>query len=73
MCELNKPSVKQWQSEWESSSKGALTKLFFSKFTDRLKTGIKATPKFSAMVTEQGNIKTYFYKYKIIGSPMCSY
>ena len=27
MCELNKQSVKQWQTEWDKTIKGATTKL----------------------------------------------
>ena len=70
--ELNDQSVKQWQNEWEKSSKGATTKSFFPKIADRLKLKINATPNFTEIVTGHGNIKTYSYKYKIIESPMCS-
>ena len=72
MGELNELSVKKWQSEWERSSKGALTKLFFPKRDDGLKLRINATPNFTVLVTGHGNIKTYLYKYKIVESPMCS-
>jgi hypothetical protein len=71
-CELNDRSVRQWQNEWEKSSKGAITKSFFPKIADRLKLRINATPNFTAIVTGRGNIKTYLYKYKITESPMCS-
>ena len=73
MGELNELSVKKWQSEWERSSKGALTKLFFPQIADRLKSRINAPPKFTVMVTGYCNIKTYvYYKYKIVDNPMCS-
>ena len=29
--ELKENSIKQWQSEWENTTKGATTKLFFLK------------------------------------------
>jgi len=64
--------VKQWQNEWERSSKGVITKPFFPKIADRLKLRINATPNFTTIVTGHGNIKTNLYKYKIIDSPMCS-
>ena len=72
--ELNEQSVKQWQNEWERSSKGVITKSFFPKIPDRLKLRINATPPphFTTTVTGHGNIKAYLYKYKIIESPMCS-
>ena len=72
LCELNEQSVIQWQSEWNRSSKGAITKSFFPIIVDRLKLRINATPNFTAIVTSHGNIKTYLHKYKIIESPMCS-
>jgi len=37
ICELNELSVKQWQSEWERSSKDESTKVFLPKIADRLK------------------------------------
>jgi hypothetical protein len=72
LCELNKQSVIQWQSEWKRSSKGAITKSFFPNIADRLKLRINATPNFTAIVTGHGNIKTYLHKYKVRESPMCS-
>jgi hypothetical protein len=68
LCDLNEQSVKHWQNEWDSSSKGAITKSFFPKIADRLKLRINSTPNFTAIVTGHGNIKTYLYKYKIIES-----
>jgi len=70
--ELNEQNVKQWQNEWERSSKDVITKSFFPKIADRLKLRINATPNFTTTVTGHGNIKTYLYKYKIIQNPMCS-
>jgi hypothetical protein len=37
LSDLNEQSVNQWQNEWESSSKGAITRSFFPKIADRLK------------------------------------
>ena len=71
MGELNKQSVIQWQREWDSTTKGAITKSFFPKIVDRMKLTINATPNFTAIVTGHGNIKSYLHKYKIIQSPMC--
>jgi hypothetical protein len=66
---VNEQGINQWQNEWENSSKGAITKSFFPKISDRFKVRIKTTPNFMAIVTGHGNIKMYLYKYKIIESP----
>ena len=60
-----------WQSEWDSTTKGEITKLYFPKIADRLKLKINMTPNFTTMMTGHGNIKSYLYTYKIIDSPMC--
>ena len=70
--ELNEQSVKQWQNEWQRTSKGVITKSLFPKIADRFKLRINATPNFTTIVTGHGNIKTFLYKYKIIESPVCS-
>jgi hypothetical protein len=69
---LNDLSVTKWQSKWDNTTKGAITKSFFPKIVDRLKLKINITPKFTTMVTGHSNIKSYLYKYKILDSPMCS-
>jgi hypothetical protein len=70
--ELNELSLTKWQSEWDNTTKGTITKSFFPKIVDRLKLKINITPNFTTMVTAHGNIKSYLYKYKILDSPMCS-
>jgi len=59
-------SVTKWKSEWDHTTKGAITKSFFPKIADRLKVKINVTPNFTTMVTEHGNIKLYLHKYKIL-------
>ena len=65
-------SVTKWQSEWDNTTKGAITISFFPKITDRLKLKINVIPNFTTMVTGHGNINSYLHKYKILDSPMCS-
>jgi hypothetical protein len=72
LCELNEQIVIHWQSGWDRSLKGTITKSFFPKIADTLKLRINATPNFTAIVTGHGNIKISLYKYKIIDSPVCS-
>ena len=72
ISELSDLSVTKWQSEWDHTTKGAITKSFFPKTADRLKMKINVTPNFTTMVTGHSNIKSYLHKYKIVDSPMCS-
>jgi hypothetical protein len=69
--ELSENSETKWQIEWDRTTKGVATKLYFPKVADRLKLKINVTPKLTMMVTGHGNIKSYLYKYKIIDSSMC--
>jgi hypothetical protein len=62
----------KWQSEWDHTTKGAITKSFFPKIADRLKVKIKVTPNFITVVTGHGNVQSYLHKYKIVDSPLCS-
>ena len=70
LFELKEQSVQQWRNEWESPSKAPITKIFFPKIEDSLKMRLNPTPKFTAIVTGHGNIKSYFYKYNLIDNPM---
>ena len=69
--ELNEGSLIQWQSEWDKTTKGQITKDFFPVIQDRLKMKIKITPIFTMMTTGHGNLKSYLHKFKIIESPTC--
>jgi len=66
--ELSEISETKWQIEWDRTTKGATTKLYFPEVADRLKLKINVTPNLTMVVTGHGNIKSYLYKYKIIDS-----
>jgi len=66
--DLKDHSTKQW----EKTTKGAITKLFFPTIKDRLNINLNTSPKFTAITTGHGNIKSYLFKYKIIDNPQCS-
>jgi len=53
--DLKEQCLKQWQNEWERTTKGATTKSFFLIIVDRLKLRINPTPNFTAIVTGHGN------------------
>ena len=48
--ELRESSVKMWLTEWDSTTKGAITKLYFPKIADRLNLKFIVTPNFTTMV-----------------------
>jgi hypothetical protein len=73
LSELNDHGVTTWQSDWDHTTKGAITKSFFPNIADWLKLKINVTPNFTTMATGHGNIKSYLHKYKILDSSMCSY
>jgi hypothetical protein len=70
--ELNDDSETKWQSEWDHTTKGAITKSFFPKTAERLKLEVNVTTNLTTIVTGHGNIKSYLHKRKILDSPMCS-
>ena len=72
LSELSDLSVTKWQSEWDHTTKGAITKSLFPKMADGLKMKINVTPNFTTMVSGHSNIKSYLHKYQILDSPMCS-
>ena len=54
--ELSENSETKWQIEWDRTTKGVTTKLYFPKVADRLKLKISVTPNLTMMVTGHGNI-----------------
>lgn len=75
LCEiahqLREKSLKQWQTQWDRTTKASITKEFFPSVKDRLDTKIKLTPHFTVFVTSHGRTKSYLHRFKIIESPDC--
>ena len=71
LSELSEISETKWQIEWDRTTKGVTTKLYFPKVADRLKSKINVTPNLTMMVTGHGNIKSYLYllTYSMVQSP----
>jgi hypothetical protein len=63
--------VEIWQREWDTTTKGRITKDYIPKVAERLHTKIHLTQNFTTMVTGHGNIKSYVYRFKIIDAPNC--
>jgi hypothetical protein len=56
---LTEMSIKEWQQQWDLTTKGAITKEYFPVVKERLKMSIKSTPNLTTMFTGHGNIRSY--------------
>jgi len=69
--ELKEEGVEEWQCEWDSSIKGAVTKSFFPTTGGRLTQGLQMNIKLSTTVTGHGALRSYCRRFKIIDDPTC--
>jgi len=70
--ELEDRSVDKWQTDWNRSTKGKITKDYFPIVAKRLKMKITTTHKFTIMGTGHGNINAYLYRFKISKTSTCA-
>jgi hypothetical protein len=67
--ELKEEGAEEWPSEWDASTKGAITKSFFptigAQLTQRLQMKIKQW----TIVTGHGTLRSYYHRFKIIDDP----
>jgi hypothetical protein len=57
ISELGEISAEKWQTEWDLTTKGKITKEYFLVVADRLYMRINITHNFTSMVTGHGNIR----------------
>ena len=69
--ELGEESKLKWKQNWEESPKAALTKQFYPKITDRLKSEIVITSNFTTMVSGHGKTRAYLHRFKLLESATC--
>ena len=60
------------QEQWASSTKGAVSKLFFPNIKERMKTRIPTSAEFTATVTGHGLARLYLNRFKFIPNSTCS-
>jgi len=58
--------MTKWQEQWTSSTKGAVSILFFTYVHERMKTMLPMSTEFRAMVTGHGLTRTYLHRFHII-------
>ena len=63
--------ITKWQEQWTSSTKGAVSKLFFPYIKERMKTMIPICAECTAMVTGHGLTRSYLHRFKIIPNSTC--
>jgi hypothetical protein len=69
--ELKELCLKQWQNDWNTTTKGATTKSFYPNIEHRMALKVSPTPNFTTIVTGHGKINSYLHKFKIIENPVC--
>ena len=69
--ELKEEGEQEWQSEWDASTKGPITKSFFPIIRDRLSKRLQMGVKQSTIVTGHGTLRSYFERFKITDDPKC--
>ena len=68
--EINKQGPTKWQSQWNSTEKGALCRSFFPVLELRFKMKIPITPEFTAIITGRGKTKSYLHRFKLADVPL---
>jgi len=63
--------LQKWQSEWDNTNKGALTKTFFPTIKDRLTKRLQMNLNLSTVVTGHGKLRSYLCRFKITDDPTC--
>ncbi|PSN57860.1 hypothetical protein C0J52_05670 [Blattella germanica] len=65
-------SLQRWQLQWNESTKGPITRLFFPTIKERLKIKVPIGVEYTAMVTGHGLTRSYLHRFKLIPDPLCS-
>jgi hypothetical protein len=63
--------LTKWQEQWTSSTKGAVSKLFFPYVRERMKTKLPVSAEFTAMVTGHSLTRSYLHRFQFIPNPTC--
>jgi len=69
--QVTQQSIEKWQTQWEQTTKGLITKQFLPNIKERLRKRIQLTPNLTAIVTAHGKTKDYLHRFKIIDSSEC--
>jgi len=73
ITEWKEIGLTKWQEQWTSSTKTAVSKLFFPSIRERMKTILPMSLEFMAIVTGHGLNKVCIHRFKIIPNSTCPY
>ena len=71
ITERKEKEITKWQEQWTSSTKGAISKLFFPHIKERMQTTTPISAEFRAMVACHGLTISYLHRFKIIPNSLC--
>lgn len=69
--EAEEKGLRTWQNQWENTTKGATSKMFFPSVQERLKQWIPLNSQTTAILTGHGKTREYYNRFKILESAMC--
>jgi len=69
--DTRKESTRKWQSQWEETAKGVITKGFSPVVESRLAMNLNLSLNVKTIMTGHGNIRSYLHRLKIIGNSEC--
>ncbi|KAJ4434703.1 hypothetical protein ANN_23271 [Periplaneta americana] len=72
MRELQEESVVKWESEWQNTINGSVTKSFFPSVKERLRVNIPLNGKVTTFLTGHGKTGAYLYRLKLRDNPSCA-
>ena len=71
ITEVKEIGITKWQEQWTTSTKGAVSKLFFPSIRERMKAMLPMSLEFTAIVTGHGLNRSYLHRFKIIPNSTC--
>ena len=69
--ELKEAGEIEWQSEWDVSTKGEITRSFFPIIKDPLSKSLHMGINLSTIITGHGTLRSYYHRFKIRDDPNC--
>ena len=68
---LREESMATWETEWQATTNGAVTKQYFPSISHRIAAKIPITSGLTTMLTGHGRIKAYFHRFNITQDATC--
>lgn len=69
--EAEEKGLRRWQTQWETTTKGTISKMFFPSVQERLKQRIPLNGQITAFLTGHGKTRDYYNRFRIVDSALC--